>query len=386
MIHATQVTPAPLTAYLRRATWGLPRERQQELWDELEDHVLTRTDHLCACGTPYEQALLQALRELGPPTRVSAGMTQVYLMPKMILAATAAALAASAALYALAGGEANPTTVPVLTQRPAKPTCVRGTVPPPQSITVVSRKGDVTCYTFNDSLSYQGAYLRLTAVRDALRAQGVRAEIRSDRSLEFRLPGGRGGVVNGFSAQDGERYISADWLVRELMSGPAPVVLSGYAAPVVRLGSVQLRFGKGESQTVGRDFYGGLALPLIEQLLPPLPPKEKVSRRLSVGHNLTGGSLHRVQTALPAGEVVLLVTSRSRGNNYETDTAQVGPDGSAELRSALPRLRFVSGVDQLSPYPSGGRIPALLVRVTGTPLNTLKQGIFLPTQPTSDAP
>ena len=42
---AAHATPTPLAAYLRRATWGLPRARQQELWDELEEHVLTRADH-----------------------------------------------------------------------------------------------------------------------------------------------------------------------------------------------------------------------------------------------------------------------------------------------------------------------------------------------------
>ncbi|WP_019588185.1 hypothetical protein [Deinococcus apachensis] len=49
-------TPAALTAYLRRATWGLPKARQQELWDELEEHVLTRVDHLCALGALPQEA------------------------------------------------------------------------------------------------------------------------------------------------------------------------------------------------------------------------------------------------------------------------------------------------------------------------------------------
>lgn len=378
---AAPATPAPLAAYLRRATWGLPRARQQELWDELEDHVLTRVDQLCAFGTDPEQALTQALRELGPPARVSAGMTQVYLMPKVILSAAAAALALSAALYAGAGGGGEVVTLPVLTQRPAKPSCVRGTVP--QDVTVVSRQGNVTCYTSNDSLSYRGAYLGLAAVRDALNTQGAQAKIVDGRSLDLRLPGGGGGRVNALFTANGQGYISAETLVAVASSGPMPVTLSGSAAPLMRLGGVQLRFGSGEVQTVGRDFYGGLVITLVGQLLPPHPAKTPPN--LSVSYNLTGDPQHRVQTGLPAGEVVLLVTRQSAGNDYETDTAEVQPDGSAGLRSGRGKLRFVSSVDQLSPYPSGGRIPALLVRVTNVPLNNLKAGIFTPAQPTSDA-
>lgn len=375
-------TPAALTAYLRRATWGLPRARQQELWDELEEHVLTSVDHLCALGASPEQALSQALRELGPPARVSAGMTQVYLMPKVILAATASALALSAALYALAGGNEGSVTLPVLTQRPAKPTCVRGTVP--RNVNVVSRQGNVTCFTFNDLRPYQGAFLNLSAVRDALEAQGGRADFVNGRSLDFRLPGGRNSRLTPFFTANGQGYISADRLVTVVVGGPTRVTLNNYAAPLVRLGSVQLRFGNSGSQTVGRAFYSGLAPTLVGQLLPPAPPNG--SRTLTVSYNLTGGSLHHVQTALPAGEVVLLVNRESQGNNYETDTAEVQPDGSARLRSSKGKLRFTSSMDQLSPYPSGGRTPALLVRVTNVPLNNLKSGIFLPAQPTSDAP
>ena len=67
-------TPAPLEAYLRRATVGLPPERREEVWNELEEHVLNRAEQLEFQGHPPKEALEQALRELGPPLRVSAAM------------------------------------------------------------------------------------------------------------------------------------------------------------------------------------------------------------------------------------------------------------------------------------------------------------------------
>lgn len=66
--------------------------------------MLERADHLCAFGTPYELALAQAIFELGPPAKVSAGMTEVYLMPKLLISVGAAALALGATFFALAGG------------------------------------------------------------------------------------------------------------------------------------------------------------------------------------------------------------------------------------------------------------------------------------------
>ncbi len=80
-----------------------------------------------------------------------------------------------------------------------------------------------------------------------------------------------------------------------------------------------------------------------------------------------------------------MLVIRQGQDKYWGDIGPVQPDGSVSLFYPSPHLRFVSSVDQLSPYPSGGRIPALLVRVTNVPLNNLKSGIFLPAQPTSDA-
>ncbi|MDL2343645.1 permease prefix domain 1-containing protein [Deinococcus sp. MIMF12] len=377
MTRAVPATPAPLAAYLRRATWGLPPERQQELWDELEDHVLTRADGLCLSGLSPEAALSQALRELGPPTRVSAGMTQVYLMPKLILTASAAALALSAALYALAGGaEGGVTTLPVLTQRPAKPTCVRGTVP--QNVTVVSQQGGVTCFTYNDPRVYRGVYLRLSTLRDALRTHGIEAAVQPGANLVFRLPEAGRVVVSGFTGSDGQGYVSAAGLVAA--ASGAPLTLSGFAAPVVTLAGVPLRFGDGQTASVGEDFYGELSQALVERVVPLWDDPAS----LSVTTLAEGGFTHRVGTGLPPGEVVLLVTRRTFGNDFVTSAAEVGADGTATLRSSQQRLRFVFSSGQLSAPSPDGSASALLVRVTGVPLQNLPTVVTLPTPRTSE--
>lgn len=80
----------------------------------------------------------------------------------------------------------------------------------------------------------------------------------------------------------------------------------------------------------------------------------------------------------------MLLTLRNQGL-YFADVAPVDSAGRATLYTDQPQLRFVSNVTQLSPYPSGGRTPALLVRVTDVPLRNLKSGIFVPARTTSDA-
>ena len=106
----------------------------------------------------------------------------------------------------------------------------------------------------------------------------------------------------------------------------------------------------------------------------------------ALGGWFVGGAhtAHHVATSLPAGEVVMLITKRA-GENYMADTAPVMQDGSVSLASEANKINFVADPAQLGPYPTRGRINALLVRVSNIPLSKLKTGIFVPAQPTSDA-
>ncbi|MFD1731092.1 permease prefix domain 1-containing protein [Deinococcus malanensis] len=55
-----------LRRYLARATRGLWGKRREEVYAELEEHVLERADHLMVFGVPQQEALSRALSELGP--------------------------------------------------------------------------------------------------------------------------------------------------------------------------------------------------------------------------------------------------------------------------------------------------------------------------------
>ena len=214
----------------------MPRERQQEVWDELEEHLLTRAEQFQALGASPNEALARALAELGSPARVSAGMTQVYLMPKVLIAAGAAALTLSAVLYAAAGGNEGPIlSLPVLTTLPVTPSCVRGTAPVKAGITIVSRKDGVTCYTFNDPKFYQGTYLSLTSLKNAVNTQGGTVEILNSGKIRLHLPTSTGmyeaDLLPGFSVNN-EKYFPASSIATSLYQNQeSPVRFQGYRPP-----------------------------------------------------------------------------------------------------------------------------------------------------------
>ncbi|GBF05219.1 hypothetical protein DAERI_030385 [Deinococcus aerius] len=397
-------TPTALTAYLRRATWGLPKARQQELWDELEEHVLTRADHLCALGAPPQEALAQALRELGPPTRVTAGMTQVYLMPKLLLSAGVAALALSAALYALAGGGGERTVVlPALSSRPPTvPICIvesaaKGALPKTSSA-----EDTTACAVQDDPALYKGAFISLSDLKKALEASGMTADVLSSGSLNVRYPSGTRLTIDPEFQQGGQGYVQAAApiaiAIREAVT--PQLQLRGYDNPLLTLGSERLQLGSAAAPVNGVDFYPALLPTLVNVVLGTMDKGQPINvgginRRSLLNGPYGASSLtitsyvpvsHKIQTGLKLGEVAMLVTERGSGwAQYLADAAPVGPDGTATFYGQPSNLRFVTSPAQLSPYPGGGRIPALLVRITNVPLRNLKTGIFLPSQPTSDA-
>ncbi|THF88641.1 hypothetical protein E7T09_05485 [Deinococcus sp. KSM4-11] len=383
----TVAQPDALGAYLRRATWGLPEACRQELWDELEEHVLTRADHLTLTGLDPTQALAQAIRELGPPARVTLGMAKVYTTPKLLIAAGSLAFVVSTGIYALAGGGENVPTIelPVVLEVPAKPQCVRGTNPRDPNLHIISEKDGVTCYRSGQPL--KGVFMRHTDLQKVVQAQGGETTILKDGRLKVSYPGAGWFTTDTYFTVNQQRYYYASPLASSLMTSARPnaITLSGYKQPVLTVGGLRINFGSG-SQQLGQNFYNGLSSELVNTLI-GTPPAEGTSVTLnnySTWDDTVPGTKQRVQTTLKPDEVVMAVLKRT-GNNYVTLFSPVAPDGTVTFDRAPDHVRFVSSLDQLGPYPSGGRINALLVRVTNLPVSDLRSGIFVPAQATSDA-
>lgn len=375
----------PVATYLHRATLGLPADVAEQVRDELEEHLLGRAAQLEHQGLSPTDALTRALRDLGPPGHVTAGMNKVHNMPRLLSLGTLLSLLLGTLVYALAGGTNTPTlTLPVLTQAPRKPACVRGTVP--TGVTVVSAANGVTCYTPSRPYS-PGIFLSHSQLTQAVKAQGGTVTRQPDGTVKAAFPGGTWMTLGAHSTVQNERYYRVSALASSLsgMFRPDQVRLSGYAQPVLQGGPVRLKFGDGD-QNIGELFYQDFGLEFVGWLLGNRQT-EATGMSLSWSSSWATGLTdvrHRVQTGQQPGEVVMLVMKQA-GNNYFTTFAPVAADGTATFQNVPEQLRFVTGMTDLGPYPSGGRLSALLVRVTNLPLSQLRRGIFVPAQATSDA-
>ena len=371
-------TPPALVMYLRRATWGLPKERAQELWDELEEHVLERADHLCAFGTPYELALRQAVTELGPPAKVSAGMSEVYLMPKLIRAGLIAVISGAMAAFALGGG--------------------------PQAAVDITyggpRKLCATCASLPSNQNMV-AWLNLDSLQRTLAAQGVKVQQEKKQTvLTFPgIPTKAYLPLSEWYAARGQRY-TPTWSLIWGLIGTNAARVSGFDNPVFILGKVALQLGDGSHTLSGYTAYQLIVGQAVSQLLhaseSPKVGEPLVWRSGYITKNPdgtpdstnTGFKPHNLRTSLKSGEVAVLMF-RSANGLIIYDFAPVQADGSVRLYSQRTSLTFVHSADELNPYLSNGRATALLAKLTGR-LSTLTEGapmveVVQPLSPTSDA-
>lgn len=390
---AVTAPPPALQAYLRRATAGLPAARRQEVWDELEEHVFCRAEQLEWQGTAPEQALAQALAELGPPLRVSAGMNGVHNMPKILSIGGITALIVTAGLYALAQNQ-QVLNLPVLTERPMTPTCSKNV--PKEGVRVVERKGEQSCYVFENPAFYKGAYLSLNKLRDIVQAQGGKTEVLNDGRWKFSFPNteGRTSVTTqALFAKDGESYLLASTFMLTLLGLETPTTLQGFKSPQIVLNGMTISLTS-QGETTGQKLYDVFGMALTDALL---DDTQLLQNGLGFGPT-PGKDLQTLQTGLPAGEVVMLVTAEPPSNdpvdhvgtpsefippppqpegvNYAFSIAEVQADGKVNLKATAKQLDFKKDIRELT--AQGGNKPALLVRITNVPLNNLKSGIFLP--------
>lgn len=386
MTTSAVTAPRALTTYLRRATWGLPPARQQELWDELEEHALTRTEHLTLTGLSPTQAMTQAIHELGPPARVTLGMAKVYTMPKLLLAAGTLALAVSAGLYALAGGDRPALAIPVFEQPRVGQLCTADTAQAPAlALPVASRSDSKICYRLDESidLTFKPALISVDSARTVMTALGGSVKVRPDGKVELGRPNGT--YSRGeFAFNDGQQdYLFAsllfDTLINTRERGDS-VTLTGFTQPTLTINSTRVQLVGGIGGKVGTSIYSSLLGEVVSAVI-----YRNSDRGFSFQTSAPGSAAptHTIRTTIQPGEVVALL-SQSGKDKFVTDFSPVAADGTIRVKSAAPRLRFVTDSAALTTR-MGDRSPALLVRMTNIPLNNLKSGIFVPAQATSDA-
>ena len=367
----------------------MPPEHAQEVRDELEEHALGLVDRYVLTGHAPQDALRLALADLGSPWQVGLSLNGVHNMPKMIALTAGAALAASTAFYALAGGgtvREMTVALPALSQSPleTKKLCVLDAEAPTRDVVIISREAGKTCYAPSQKALYQGAYIGLNDVQQAYESAGLKTKFKPDGTLYITFPDGQWRVLMPRFTTGGQGYVPAEMLIINTLREPLTpeIKLSGYDNPLLSFGPLKVRLGTQAQPVVGMNFYHQMIGLLVGALTSP---------KLEQGWSASYGGIDRrfpetdtwpqmtVKTGLKAGEVVMLLTKKD-ADTYFVDLAPVAQNGSATLYR-FPQhhsLKFVNDVRALSPSLSGDEVPALLVKVTGVNLRDLKSGIFLP--------
>ncbi|RJF73218.1 hypothetical protein D3875_18335 [Deinococcus cavernae] len=374
-------TPAPLEAYLRRATLGLPPERREEVWNELEEHVLCRAEQLEFEGHSPEQALKLALRELGPPLRLSAAMNGVHNMPKLIAFATLTTLAVSAGLYALAQQPVPTMQIPVQTQAP-RIQCVKPDDTQPH-LPLVVKTGRVNCYQDNSG-TQEGLYVSFSEVTKALAPTGIKAESSSDGStLHFRTALSQpAGATYAVFKRNGESYLDANDLLGLVMYGnPFPVLVSGYEQPVFNLKNVSNIVLNGSGEQFNQRVYRNLAQTAARVFFDFSKYSEIWSYQFSEPAAQTTERL--ISTPFKPGEVIAAY-------QWKKSTPAASADGRKYLIQDIVlslgvtdaqgnvKLKLPQDAKFTTTEPASGGNDVLLARLTNTPLSNMNSGLFLP--------
>lgn len=381
MTFTTYQTPAPLEAYLRRATLGLPPERREEVCNELEEHVLNRVEQLEFQGHPPEKALEQALRELGPPLRVSAAMNGVHNMPKLIAFGTIGMLVVSAGLYALAQQPAPTMQVPVQTQAP-KIHCVKPNETQP-NLPLVVKTGRVNCYQDNSG-TQEGLYVSFTEVERALKPLGLRTEPSADGGTLYFKNGLNQTLTSSYAVfkRDGESYLAVtDLIIMVMDSNAFPVHVSGYDQPVFNLKNVSNIVMQGKGQQFNQQVYRSLA----ESAALHFYDFSKYSKVWSYEFSEPAARTTErvISTPFKPGEVIAAY-------QWSGDRPDTLPDGRSYVSHKIilnlgvtdeqgkVKLKLPQDAKFTTTKPTSAGSDVQLVKLTSTPLGNMKSGLFLP--------
>lgn len=346
-----------LDRYLRRATWGLWGAQRQQVRDELEEHLLERASGLQVLGLGEHEAMTRALRELGPPERISSGMTGVYAMPTLIKTSALSALLLTLGFGALTDSGAQ---VSAVTERPSTPTCAKASqgMKEHPGLRIVSQQGNLYCYVFTEVGAYAGTYLNLNSLESVLREKGVTVR-QADGRTELGFPGASGPARPRVAfTTGGQRYIDLRETAYNFGLLGLPVTLQGWTNPTIQVGQVAFTVGTPAMPVSGEAAYQVLMMEIRDELLPRGGTSLPCKLPSCTAHK------HRVQVDAPAGTVIGLLSRNERGVPW-IDVAPVGQDGSVTLQAPWPKLSLVTDPQALSPYQAGGRANALLVRLTG---------------------
>jgi hypothetical protein len=387
-----RLSSTPLERYLKRATFGLSEPRRQAIWDELEEHILTRQDGYCLLGHDPETALQLAIRELGPALKLSAGMNRVHNLAGIVAAALGLTLALGAAAYAVA--QQPDYVFTVKDNVPARSHC--GIYDNPAQArrdnsfgkNQVTQIGEMTCVVYGEfgrPVRY-GSLLDVSLVKRLLVGRPVTTSTTSGPNPFLRVTFNAGGYneIKVYPGRDGHDYVSPSAL---LNLGLGDVVLHGYSKPVLSFRNESVKIDA-HTLEASRDIYGSFAGQLVWALA-GRTDHWHIGWYSASAYPLEYPNTVSINTPLIEDEAVVIITNidKTDPSNARSDKTknvldyQVAPvkrGGLVELQSRFQPLHFVKTLAELKPAKGHGAATALMVRLTDTRLDEIEKAIILP--------
>ena len=358
-----------IKCYLTKATRGLWGRKRKEVREELLAHIQERITAHRIAGMSKADATEKTLQELGHPSEVSTGMTQLHTLPAALSLGTLAAVACAVTVTLVSSTLAQP--VDVIKQFPS-PVCLEG-----QMETFV-KVFDVDCERLEGSL-----WTTVETLRSVLEPQGV--EVWSGlTSLQLTFPEAQPITLSFYDPvtdrddkllpekyQLSPGHVPVWELVEEVARHPGRTLeFAGWDNPTLRLGNVSLQLGTTDNSVDGVGVYTRY----LERVMRDLVPRSAAFRPVAVASPLESTenvalNAQRFDLGGSPGDIYGAVTFTQRLYRpdllgFALDVAPADPDGQVTLN--LPDVWEADGaqyVTTLGGQPKLGE--TLIVRLTG---------------------
>jgi arginine repressor len=344
-----------LEQYLRDATRGTYGKTRALIRTELEANIRIRGKELEHHGLNESQAISRALEEIGAPKLVSTGMTGVYIMPKITIAAIPAAFALTALVIALSISRAEVETTVVGTA----PECdFRSSQP--QNVPCVLEGNWLKLSSFKTELEKAGGTLGVVPEGFSLQFPGDRMfkvdsspiDTPKDQKMDFQQNGAlffNTFYVISLVAKESNLSVKLEGLNNpHLVVGDTSIAFTGNA-PVK---TTVFRFMNMQTQLQSDLKNNGIEFKVTQDCTNMSMPRLFICASPSE-------KTHRIKVNAPQGTIFASLEKRSN-KGFSIDIAAVNANGILEMKLASQTAYFVNDFKKLK----AGQGETILLRLT----------------------
>ncbi|GAA5501478.1 hypothetical protein Dxin01_01210 [Deinococcus xinjiangensis] len=306
-------------------------------------------------------------------------------MPKLIAFGTLGMLAVSAGLYAVAQ-QTGPTLQLQVQTKGSEVNCVKPEVTQPNQ-SLLFKTSSWNCYQ-NDSKTLEGVYMSFSEIQRTLQPLGFKVELK-DGLITFYYNPMKKQIAETYInfRQGGESYLDASDMLSMVMNGfPVQTHLHDYDHPTVTVGKLSNLVLTGQTPNFGEQVYRTTGQTVGYHIFDFTMQGKYKSFLAKFDKPEATAPVQTIHTTNGAGEVIAAY-------RWIDSAPTVHPNGGSEyLLSKLTldigvtdaqgnvSLHIPDGATFVNKPPTRPSNDILLVKLTNTPLQNIKSGIFLPKQ------